>query len=360
MLSGEYEIITTKKMGHISVRFRCFNRHNENQGDETMSKKIALAAALLAFMSGTAFAKSTLTLYTSQPTEDAQMTVSAFEQAHPDVEVKWIRDGTAKLIARMQAEISAGGASPDVLLIADSVSMESLKQQNLLAAYKSPQASRYDAQLYDKDGYYYGTKLITTGIAYHSKAPVKPESWQDLLKPELKNMTTLPSPLYSGAAQIHLATLMNDPQLGWQYYEKLKENGAMPQSGNGGVMSAITSGSKAYGVLVDYMAIREKAKGAPMEFVFPKEGVSIVTEPVAMMKDAKNVEGAKAFIDFVLSPEGQKLVLKQGYLTADPSLPVPQGFPARDSIKLMAYDPAKALADAEPNKKRFADLFGNR
>jgi iron(III) transport system substrate-binding protein len=238
--------------------------------------------------------------------------------------------------------------------------MESLKQKNLLAAYKSPQASRYDVQLYDKDGYYYGTKLITTGIAYHTKAPVKPESWQDLLKPELKNMTTLPSPLYSGAAQIHLATLMNDPQLGWQYYEKLKENGAMPQSGNGGVMSAITSGSKAYGVLVDYMAIREKAKGAPIEFVFPKEGVSIVTEPVAMMKEAKNIEGAKAFIDFVLSPEGQKLVLKQGYLTADPSLPVPQGFPARDSIKLMAYDPAKALADAEPNKKRFADLFGNR
>jgi iron(III) transport system substrate-binding protein len=347
MLAREYEIITTKKRV-IFLSDSRFNRHNENQGDETMSKKIALAAALLAFMSGTAFAKSTLTLYTSQPTEDAQMTVSAFEQAHPDVEVKWIRDGTAKLIARLQAEISAGGASPDVLLIADSVSMESLKQQNLLA-YKSPQASRYDAQLYDKDGYYYGTKLITTGIAYHSKAPVKPESWQDLLKPELKNMTTLPSPLYSGAAQIHMATLMNDPQLGWQYYEKLKENGAMPQSGNGGVMSAITSGSKAYGVLVDYMAIREKAKGAPIEFVFPKEGVSIVTEPVAMMKGAKNPEDAKAFIDFVLSADGQKLVLKQGYLTADASLPVPQGFPARDTIKLMPYDPAKALADTEAN-----------
>ncbi len=83
-------------------------------------------------------------------------------------------------------------------------------------------------------------------------------------------MTTLPSPLYSGAAQIHQATLMTDPSLGWGYYEKLKENGAMPQNGNGAVMSAITSGSKAYGVLVDYMAIREKAKGAPIEFVFPK------------------------------------------------------------------------------------------
>ncbi|POT97329.1 Fe(3+) ABC transporter substrate-binding protein [Escherichia sp. ESNIH1] len=325
-----------------------------------MMKHTALAAVIVTALSTPAFAASTLTLYTSQPNEDAQMTVTAFEKAHPDIEVKWIRDGTTKLTARLQAELAAGGAAPDVLLIADSVTMESLKKQDLLAAYKSPEASRYDAQLYDPQGYYYGTKLITTGIAYNTRAPVKPGAWQDLLKPELKNMTTLPSPLYSGAAQIHMATLMNDPQLGFTWYEKLKANGAMPQSGNGAVMNAITSGSKGYGVLVDYMAIREKAKGAPIEFVFPKEGVSIVTEPVAMLKKAKNPDGAKAFIDFVLSDAGQRLVLKQGYLPADASLPAPEGFPARESIKLMPYDPAKALADTDANKKRFADLFGNR
>lgn len=325
-----------------------------------MNNKRVLAAVVLALISASSWAKSTLMLYTSQPNDDAQMTVSAFEKAHPDIEVKWIRDGTSKLIARLQAELAAGSAAPDVLLIADSVTMESLKKQNLLAAYKSPEAARFDPQLFDKEGYYDGTKVITTGIAYHTKAPLKPTSWLDLLKPEVKNMTTLPSPLYSGAAQIHQATLMNDPALGWQYYEKLKQNGAMPQSGNGAVMSAIASGSKAYGVLVDYLAIREKAKGAPVEFLFPKEGVSVVTEPVAMMKGAKNPQGAKAFIDFVLSDAGQKLVLQQGYLPADATLPVPKGFPPRDSIKLMPFDAAKALAETEANKKRFADLFGNR
>ena len=325
-----------------------------------MSKKSALAALMLVMISASAAARSTLNLYTSQLNDDAQMTVNAFEKAHPEIEVKWIRDGTTKLTARLQAELAAGAATPDVLLLADNVTMESLKQQHLLAPYKSPQTARFDSTLYDKDGYYSGTKLITTGIAYHTKAPLKPESWNDLLKPEVKNMTTLPSPLYSGAAQIHQASVMNDPELGWAYYEKLKENGAMPQSGNGAVMSAIASGSKAYGVLVDYMAIREKAKGAPIEFVFPKEGVSIVTEPVAIMSNSKNPEAAKAFVDFVLSPEGQKLVLEQGFLPADASLPVPQGFPPRETIKLMPLDAAKALADTEANKKRFADLFGNR
>lgn len=325
-----------------------------------MLKNITLAAVVLAVFSVQATAKTTLTLYTSQPNDDAQMTVNAFMQAHPDIHVDWIRDGTTKLTARLQAEIAAGGATPDVLLIADSVTMEALKQQHLLAAYASPEAARFDKQLYDAQGYYYGTKLITTGIAYNTQAAFKPTSWQDLLKPELKNMTTLPSPLYSGAAQIHLATLIDDPALGWRYYEQLKASGAQPQSGNGGVLSAITSGTKGYGVLVDYMAIREKAKGAPIEFVFPTEGVSIVTEPVAMLSKAKNPQAAKAFIDFVLSKAGQQLVLQQGYLPADASLPVPAGFPPRDSINVMPLNAAKALAEGEQNKKRFGELFGNK
>ncbi|MCG8709842.1 ABC transporter substrate-binding protein [Brenneria sp. 4F2] len=324
-----------------------------------MHKKITIAAMLLAMFSTSAIAKTTLMLYTSQPNEDAQMTVNAFEQTHPDIKVNWIRDGTTKLTARLQAELAAGGGTPDILLISDSVTMESLRQQNLLAPYQSPEAARYDPSLYDAQGYYYGTKLITTGIAYHRQAPVKPTSWQDLLKPELKNMTTMPSPLYSGAALIHLATLVNNPQLGWDYYQKLKENGTMPQGGNGAVLSAVSSGSKAYGVLVDFMAIREKAKGAPIEFLFPKEGVSIVTEPVAMMKTAKNPAAAKAFIDFVLSEQGQRLVLKQGYLPARADLPVPDGFPPRDQIQLMPFDAGKALTEAEQNKQRFSQLFGS-
>ena len=66
-------------------------------------------------------------LYTSQPNKDAQATVDAFRQVHPDVEVEWIRDGTTKVMAKLRAEFAAGAPKPDVLLIADVVNMESLK-----------------------------------------------------------------------------------------------------------------------------------------------------------------------------------------------------------------------------------------
>lgn len=326
---------------------------------KTFFAAITLGCLVTTFAAGLAqAADDTLVLYTSQPNADAQTTVDAFKKSHPGVQVEWVRDGTSQLMTRLEAEIAAGVTKPDVLLIADSLTMQALKQKGLLQPYLSSERGQYAQGLYDKDGYYYGTKLITTGIAYNTGAAFKPASWADLTRPEVKNQVTMPSPLYSGAAMIHLAALSANPQLGWAYYEKLKANGASAQGGNGGVLSAIAAGTKPYGMLVDFMAIREKAKGAPIEFVFPKEGVSMVTEPVAILKQARHVAAARAFVDFLLSKDGQKLVLSQGYIPALASLPVPPGFPSRDQIKPLPVDPARALAATEANKTRFNALFG--
>jgi iron(III) transport system substrate-binding protein len=305
-----------------------------------------------------AAAADTIRLYTSQPNEDAQKTVEAFEAANPGITVDWVRDGTTKLMARMAAEIEAGAPAPDLLLISDTVTLEGLAQEGKLAAYQSPEAQAYDPALFSKDGYYYSTKLITTGIVYNTGAEGVPGSWQDLATPEYKGLVAMPSPLYSGAALIHLAALTTDPQLGWDYYQALAANEARADGGNGGVFKAVASGEKPYGVLVDYMALRAKAEGSPVDFVFPTEGVTWVTEPVAIMEGARNKAEAQKFVDFVLSEDGQKLVADMGYIPARNGIDSPEGFPARDDLKLIAFDAAKALADTEANKAKFAEVFG--
>jgi len=95
-----------------------------------------------------------------------------------------------------------------------------------------------------------------------------------------------------------------------------------------------------------------------VEFVFPSEGVSYVTEPVAILSTAQNPAAAKAFVDFLLSREGQELAAAQGYLPAHPEVAAPAGFPARSEIRLLDFDPARALAEDAANKARFTDLFG--
>ncbi|TCL73808.1 ABC transporter substrate-binding protein [Rhizobium sp. BK251] len=319
----------------------------------------AFTALIAAGLLATSADAANLVLYTSQPNEDAQATVDGFMAANPDIKVDWVRDGTPKIIAKLQAEIAAGNPVADVLLIADTVTLERLKQEGRLLAYKSPEAANYDAALYDADGYYYSTKLITTGIVYNTAASLKPTSWQDLAKPEAKGLVTMPSPLTSGAALIHAQTLAGVDGLGWDYYRHLSENGATAAGGNGAVLKSVASGEKAYGMVVDYMPIREKAKGAPVEFVFPAEGVSAVTEPVGILASSKNAEAAEKFVDYVLSEQGQEGFVKLGYIPARNGMKLPEGFPSRDSIKVLPINAAAALKNTDEDLKTFSGIYGS-
>ncbi|MFN3547652.1 MAG: ABC transporter substrate-binding protein [Mesorhizobium sp.] len=324
----------------------------------TTLKACMAAAALLGAANGAMAVDGTLTLYTSQPNNDAQQTVDAFMAKHPGVTVTFVRDGTTKIMARLQAELEAGSSPADVLLIADSVTMEDLARDGRLMAYPEADVSAYDPAIQDPERMWFPTKLITTGIIYNTNAPMKPASWSDLLKDEAKGQVAMPSPLTSGAALIHTQAIVANLEQGWSYYEQLAANGAQASGGNGGILQAVAGGEKLYGMIVEFLPIREKAKGAPVEFVFPTEGVSAISEPVAILANTKNAEAAKAFVDFLVSREGQEMAAAQGYMPAHPDVAAPAGFPALADVAILPLDPAKALETAEADKAKFASIFG--
>jgi iron(III) transport system substrate-binding protein len=317
-----------------------------------------LALALTLFALPAAAQDVTLTLYTSQPNADAQATVDAFMEANPDIAVEFVRDGTTKIMARLLSEIEAGQAQPDLLLIADNVTMESMEAEGHLMAYPEADVSAYPEGLHDDEGHYFSTKLITTGLLRNTTAPMDLTSWQDLLSEEAEGQVAMPSPLTSGAALINYATLRGVDGLGPDYFEALADAGALAQGGNGGVFRAVAGGEKMYGVVVDFLPIREAANGSPVEFVFPEEGVSAVTEPVAIMAGTDAPEAAKRFVDFLLSVEGQELAASQGYLPAHPDVTPPPGFPPQSEITVLGYDAAEVLETQDALKAEFADTFG--
>lgn len=322
-------------------------------------KQFALVATLLTSVSFAATAAAeTLVLYTSQPDADAAETVAAFEAANPGIDVEIFRSGTSDLMTKLAAEFAAGSPQPDVLLIADAVSMETLKKDGRLMAYPEADVEGFEQTAYDDDRTYFGSKLITTGIAYNTRASEQPEHWSDLTGDAYKNLVIMPSPLYSGAAAYLLSAFVEDDDLGWDYFEKLKDNGLVSVRGNGAVLKSVASGEKAYGILVDFMAMNAKKDGSPIEFVFPDEGVTAVTEPVAIMSTADSVDAAKKFVDFILSDEGQQLALKQGYLPAKPSVGRPDWLPEGTEVRVMSADVDKIVEKIDENKKKFSSMFG--
>ncbi len=95
-----------------------------------MARLLIAALALLALASpATAQTPSgSMMLYTSEPPQDAEATIAAFRKTAPNIQVAFIRDGTTQLMTRLDTEFAAGAPRPDVLLIADAITMERLKR----------------------------------------------------------------------------------------------------------------------------------------------------------------------------------------------------------------------------------------
>jgi len=320
---------------------------------------LSVCAAVAAIVAEAQAPVGKLVLYTSQPERDAAQTVAGFKKAYPGVEVEVFRSGTTEVLGKLAAEFAGGQPKADVLLIADAASMESLKKAGRLMPYPEARLDGLQPGSYDADKTYFGSKLITTGIAVNTSAKARPSSFADLARPEYKGQIAMPSPLYSGAAAIMLGTMTSRSDLGWSYFEKLKAADTVAVRGNGAVLTAVANGEKPYGILVDFMAFNAKAKGSPIDFVFPAEGNPAVTEPVAILKTTQNPAAARAFVDFILSDEGQKLAVSMGYIPAKAGVGMPSWLPPGTKINIMPTDIAKVAETNSANLKRFADLFGN-
>jgi iron(III) transport system substrate-binding protein len=302
-----------------------------------------------------------LSFYTSQPDEDAQKLVDAFKGKFPDVNVEIFRSGTEEVISKIQAENQAGEVQADVLLVADAVTFENLKSEDLLLSYKSEETSEIPETFVDKDGMYTGTKVMATVLAVNTeKVTDLPDSWNVLTGEEAKGQSIMPSPLYSGAAAYNLGVFTRNDEFNWDFYEKLKENEVMITEGNGAVQQAVAAGEKSYGMVVDFIIARAKAEGSPIDLIYPKEGVPVITEPIAIMKNTSNEAAAKAFVDFVLSEEGQKLAAEIGYTPIRKGVDAPEGLKSIEEMDVLEAELSDLYQARETDKEEFNSMFGDQ
>jgi len=303
-------------------------------------------------------ASGELAVYTSMPKRAAVQTVAAFKSRNPGLEVKLFRSGTGNVLSKLRAEFTAGAVQADVVMIADEISMEALKRQGFLQPYAHAPIRDLPQGSYDSEMAYFGTKIMSTVLVYNPKHAKRPSSWKDILGAVNRGQVLMANAVTSGAALANLSYLTGTKGLGWAYFQDLASNKALVVRSNGQVRDTVAKGARKYGIMLDYMAVAAKKKGSPIDFVYPKEGVVATYQPVAIVKGAKNSGNAEQFINFLLSPDGQKLVAKQGYRPLLRDVGVPAGYPPTDAVKIVPVAAKRSVAEAPEMKKRFDALFG--
>ncbi|GLB64849.1 ABC transporter periplasmic component [Dietzia sp. NCCP-2495] len=297
---------------------------------------------------GSSGATGEITLYTSEPQAKIDQIIAAFNEEQPGIEVNVFRAGTGDLKARIEAERSTGAVAADILLAADVPTFEAYKDEDLLREYEPAEADALEEFALDPDGYYVGTRVIPTVIAYNTNDVTEPPtSWAALTEPEYKDRIVLPNPDVSGAAAFNAAAWSLQPELGSEWIQALGANSPQVAESNGPVAQAVAEGARSIGIVVDYLVRDLAAKGSPIAVSYPEEGVPYITQPGAIFADAPNPEAAELFLDFIVSKTGQELAVEQSYLPVRDDAGSPEGAPAMADITLFDQDLDEIAASKE-------------
>lgn len=301
---------------------------------------------------------ATITLYTSEPDEKAAELVAAFNEIHPEITVEVFRAGTGDLTTRVAAEQEAGDIQADVFLAADAPTFEGYAADDLLLEYTPADIDAINPDVVDPEGFYVGTRIIPTIIAYNTSIISEaPESWQSLTDPAYADQIVMPNPDVSGAAAFNASVWLNTPELGEQWLEDLAANNPVIADSNGPVSQAVATGAQPVGIVVDYL-IRELAEqGSPVAVAYPSEGVPYVSQPVGIFADTEEPEASKLFVDFLVSEEGQKLAVEQSYLPVRNDVGTPEGAPSMDDIAILPQDLEQIGSTQDAAVELFRSLF---
>ena len=301
---------------------------------------------------------ATITLYTSEPQEKADALVAAFNQVHPEVTVEVFRAGTGDLTTRVATEQASGGVQADVFLAADAGTFEDYAADELLLQYSPADVESLNQDIVDPEGYYTGTRIIPTVIAYNTGLVTEPPtSWAELTDAEYANKLVMPNPDVSGAAAYNAAVWLDEPALGEEWLTKLAANKPVIADSNGPVSQAIATGAQPVGIVVDYLARELAAQGSPIAVSYPTEGVPYVSQPVGIFANTEEADASKAFVDFLVSAEGQELAVSQSYLPVREDVGTPEGAPSMDEITILSPELETIRASQDAAVEKFRTLF---
>lgn len=248
-------------------------------------------------------------VYCPSPAKMADKLAEGFTKK-TGVKVEMFQGTTGEIMARLEAERANPVA--DVVIMASWPDGLAMKEKGLLASYAPVLSDRMVSGWKDEDNMLFGTSASAVGVLYNTRlVPELSADWGELARPEFKDMLALPDPVKSGSCKDFLSGFMYafGEDKGWKVWEDLAAQGMTIPGANKAALEAVITGEKAVLIAgVDYNAFSSAAKGEPLAIYYPKSGTVVNPRPAMILKSSRNMENARAYMDYLLSDEAQQMV----------------------------------------------------
>ena len=315
------------------------------------------AAALAGLISGTilaagsAQAQGALVLYCAVQEEWCRAMVNGFAR-ETGIKVSMTRKSSGEIYAQVKAE--AQNPRADIWWGGTGDPHMQAAEEGLTIDYKSPNMGDLQdwavRQWEQSKGRAIGIYSGALGYGFNteqlkSKGIPEPSCWADLLNPKLKDEVQVADPNSSGTAYTLLATIVQlmGEDKAFEYLKNLHKNVNQYTKSGAAPAKATALGETTVGITFLHDLVTMVVDGAPVKTVAPCEGTGYEIGSMSIVKGGKNLDSAKKFYDWALTPAAQKLgaETKQCQVPSNKNTPIPPQAPKLADIKLINFDFAK-------------------
>ncbi|MDY6866741.1 MAG: ABC transporter substrate-binding protein [Chloroflexota bacterium] len=265
-----------------------------------------------------------------------------FEKA-TGIKVEYLTMSSGEVITRLMAE--KANPQTDIWFGGGSDAFIQAVDEGLLEAYKSPYLENVDPAFRDEDGFWTGISLVVVGFLGNTerladKGLELPLTWADLANSAYLNELMASNPNTSGTAYTMVSGILQmlGEDEGWAFLDEMYANIPYLEKSGSAPGKAALAGEYSLGIVPDPHNLPLNNPNAPLVSVFPEDGVLAWPSPVAIVKGGKHPNNAKIFIDWCLSPEGQKVLMVASPRVPTTDVETIEGVPSLDDLNLIAYD----------------------
>ena len=233
-------------------------------------------------------------------------------------------------------------------------------EQGLTLEYKSPTLAQLHpwAQQQAQQSKYRTVGIYSgpLGFGYNPELLAKknlpvPRTWADLTKPAYKGEVQVANPASSGTAYTMIATLVQlmGEDKAFEYLKGLHKNVSQYTRSGTAPIKAVARGETAVSISFVHDGPGEKMQGFPVETITPSDGTGAEIGSMSLIKGARNMEAAKKFYEWALTPGAQEIAFaaKSFQVPSNKAAKMDANVPDFRKIKFIDYDYAKYGASAE-------------
>ena len=274
-----------------------------------------------------------------------------FEKA-TGIKVELLTMSSGEVLTRLRAE--KDNPQTDIWFGGGSDAFIQAKEEGLTVSYLSPNAGNVNEAFRDDEGYWTGVSLVVVGFLVNDsrlddKGLSVPGTWADLADPSYQDELMASNPNTSGTAYTTVSGILQimGEQNGWAFLDLMYANIPFLEKSGSAPATKALAGEYAVGIVPDPHIMKLKNPDAPLTTVLPADGVLAWPSPVAIVNGARHPGNARKFVDWCLSPEGQKVLMQASPRVPTTDVETLPGVPNLSELNLIAYDHIKWGSERE-------------